>query len=125
MADRLHTTGAAVARRRRFTRSAVTNNPLSRGSGHTASGRRIRDLYQAYASGIGADDVAGQAAALAMAELRVAPENCRSVVLANAVDATLIAACARLEGAADRAERKLGKLVVVPRHVPLRERFGT
>jgi hypothetical protein len=96
-----------------------------RANGNTRTGKRIRDLYQAYASGIGADDVAGQAAALATAELRVAAEACRATVLANAVDATLIAACVRLEGAADRAERKLGKLVVAPAHVPLRDRGGS
>jgi hypothetical protein len=104
-------------------RAKLTNRPLARANGNTASGRRIRDLYRALMVAMGnPTDTLAQANALAAAELRAASEAARSRLLAGDGDADQVV---RLEGAADRAERRLGikqRRQEQP-HVPLRERL--
>jgi len=116
MPDHPSTTAVPAARQivARPYQSRTTTRPMVvRANGRTAQGRRIRDLFRAFIARIDPGDVPGCAAALSAAELRVAAEVCRAALLAKAVDAAMIDACVRIEGAADRAERKLSRFAVV------------
>jgi hypothetical protein len=103
MTDR---TGTALPR----WRSATTTDPLAaRTNGHTAQGKRIRDLYRALTQRIGdPTDVLAQADVLRAAELRVAAEELRAKVLHG--EPCEPDALVRLENLANRAERRLSKL---------------
>lgn len=89
-------------------RARVTNNPMSRGNGRTAQGRRVRDLYTALMGRIGnPGDTIIQADVIRAAELRTAAEGLRLKLLAgNSVDPDQLV---RLENLASRAERRLIK----------------
>jgi hypothetical protein len=89
-------------------RAKATNHPLyGRASRNTAQGRRIGDLYDALLRAMGnPTDAVAQANALAAAELKVAAEDARAKLLAGGdIDPDQVV---KLEGAAARAERKLG-----------------
>jgi hypothetical protein len=88
-------------------RAALTNDPLrGRADGRTPQGRRIRDLFRAFSSGMGSpSDPATQAAILAAAELVVAAERARAKVLDDGGDVEQLI---RLENLAARATRRLG-----------------
>ena len=89
-------------------RARATNDPLhGRASRNTAQGRRIGDLFDAYLRAMGNPvDALAQANALAAAELKVATEDARAKLLAGGnIDPDQVV---KLEGAAARAERKLG-----------------
>jgi hypothetical protein len=88
-------------------RAALTNDPLrKRVDGRTPRGRRIRDLFRAYSTAMGApSDPGTQAAILAAAELVVAAECARAKVLADGDDVEQLI---RLENLAARATRRLG-----------------
>jgi hypothetical protein len=88
-------------------RAALTNDPLrKRADGRTPQGRRIRDLFRAYSTAMGApSDPGTQAAILAAAELVVAAECARAKLLADGGDVEQLI---RLENLAARATRRLG-----------------
>jgi hypothetical protein len=99
---------AASAERPAALRARATNDPLhGRASRNTAQGRRIGDLFDAYLRAMGNPaDALAQANALAAAELKVATEDARAKLLAGGdIDPDQVV---KLEGAAARAERKLG-----------------
>jgi hypothetical protein len=86
-------------------RSRRTNRPLS-AAGNTSQGRRIRDLYRAYAGALGnPDDPGTQAQLLAAVELAVAAETARAALLAGRGDVDQVI---RLENLSARALRRLG-----------------
>jgi hypothetical protein len=89
-------------------RARVTNDPLSgRASRHSAQGRRIGDLFDAFIAAMGnTTDALAQANALAAAEMFVAAEGARAKLLAGGD--VEIEQVVKLQGAAARAERKLG-----------------
>jgi hypothetical protein len=98
----------AGAKRPAATRSKTTNRPLhGRGNRHTAQGRRVADLFDAYLAAMGnpSDDLS-KANALAAAELKTAAEAARAGLLAGTI--TDPDQVIRLEGASDRAVRRLG-----------------
>jgi hypothetical protein len=86
-------------------RSRTSNNPLSRNSAATATGRRINDLLRSYLRAMSDHSASAQADALRAAELMVAAEEARTKLLAGDGDATI---AVRLENLAARAVRKLG-----------------
>ncbi|MGA2254420.1 MAG: hypothetical protein ABSG53_07150 [Thermoguttaceae bacterium] len=98
-------------------RSAVTNDVLgSRANGHTARGRRIRDLYRdlLIRLGDGPHDAITQADALEVAELTVACEDIRTELAGGEAGdvkarANLVNAVTRLQSTKDRARRGLLK----------------
>jgi hypothetical protein len=99
---------AANGERPAALRARATNDPLhGRASRNTARGRRIGDLFDAYLREMGNPaDTPAQANALAAAELKVAAENARAKLLNGGdIDPDQVV---KLEGAAARAERKLG-----------------
>lgn len=98
--------------RPRNVRSAATNDPRrSAGvSGRTAEGRRIRDLVESYVTSLGGHAGLSDtqlADVRRAAELKVLAERARAQALQQpgVVDLT---ALVKLEGAADRAVRRLG-----------------
>jgi hypothetical protein len=93
--------------------SAITNSPLSRWSGNTVTGRRIRDLYRSYMIARGnPTDTATQALVLAAAEQVVIAEIARRDHLAGKVD---LNAVVRAEGTAARALRRIGMNKITPK----------
>jgi hypothetical protein len=99
---------AASADRPAALRARATNDPLrGRASRNTAQGRRIGDLFDAYIRAMGnPTDALAQANALAAAELKVAAEDGRAKLLSGGdIDPDQVV---KLEGAAARADRKLG-----------------
>jgi hypothetical protein len=86
-------------------RSRITNNPLSRNSTATATGRRVNDLFLSYLRAMTDRSCTGQADALRAAELMVAAEEARARLLAGNGDADGVV---RIENLAARAVRKLG-----------------
>jgi hypothetical protein len=103
-------------------RARVTNDPLSRNSQSTATGRRVADLYRSYLRAMPDRSCIGQADALRAAELTVAAEEARARLLAGSGDPNAVV---RIENLAARAVRKLGLTPAAgARHVPLRERIA-
>ena len=88
-------------------RSARTNNPFAGGlSKNTAAGRRVADLLRGFLRAMGnPGDAVLQSNALRAAELMVAGEIARAKLLEGTGDADTVV---RLEGAADRALKRLG-----------------
>ena len=89
-------------------RARRTNDPLAGLDLNTARGRRIADLVRAYLQMLGNPaDIERQAAVIAAAELQVLAEEARTGALKEAGHADLDQVI-RLQGAADRAVRRLG-----------------
>ncbi len=89
-------------------RARRTNDPLADINTKTARGRRIADLVRAYLSALGNPiEIERQAAVIAAAELQVLAEEARALALKQIGHADLDQVI-RLQGAADRAVRKLG-----------------
>jgi hypothetical protein len=100
--------GVAIVEPPKRLRAKLTNDPMAaRASRNTARGRRIADLYRAYAIALGSpSDTVTLSNVLAAAELKAASELMRDKLLAGAaVDPVLLV---KIEGLANRAERKLG-----------------
>ncbi len=92
-------------------RAKTSNNPLSRINGNTRRGRRFSDLLRSYLRAMGNPIEANrQADAIAAAELKCAAEDLRARLLAGNAGVAEVEQIIRLENAADRAVRKLGKL---------------
>jgi hypothetical protein len=106
-------------------RSRLTSNPMAvRANGNTTKGRRLRDLFEAFAAKLDRGDVIGRAAALRAAELLAASESLRAQIvdfdlsrtdqakLAEQLtaQAKLVEQLIRLEGCADRASRRLASI---------------
>ncbi len=88
-------------------RARRTNDPLSGIDLNTARGRRIADLVRAYLAALGnPTEIERQAAVIAAAELQVLAEEARASALKEAGHADLDQVI-RLQGAADRAVRRL------------------
>jgi hypothetical protein len=99
-------TRRCTAPNRQLNRVAATNDPLVRADGRTPQGRWIRDLYRAWHVAMGQpNDPAAQAGILAAAELLVAAESARTLLLAGTGDVDQVV---RLENLSGRAVRKLG-----------------
>jgi hypothetical protein len=85
-----------------------------RAKGNTARGKRLRDLFAAYAAKIDPGDVVGQAAALRCAELVAAGEDLRRQLMEGCDSQDQAAKVAeqltRLENLTDRAERRLARI---------------
>jgi hypothetical protein len=89
-------------------RARRTNDPLAGIRTNTARGRRIADLVRAYLLALGnPTEIERQAEVIAAAELQVLAEEARSLALKQVGHADLDQVI-RLQGAADRAVRKLG-----------------
>jgi hypothetical protein len=89
-------------------RAARTNDPLARLERYTARGRRIADLVRAYLAALGHPaEIERQAAVIAAAELQVLAEEARTAALRQGLAADLDQVV-RVQGAADRALRRLG-----------------
>jgi hypothetical protein len=89
-------------------RARRTNDPLANLEMNTARGRRTADLVRAYLAALGnPTDIARQAAVIAAAELQVLAEEARSAALKQGTMADLDQVV-RVQGAADRALRRLG-----------------
>src|ERR1700733_1666666 len=86
-------------------RSKTTNDPMSRVSQSTATGRRVADLFRSYLRAMTDRSCIAQADVLRAAELVVAAEDARAKLLAGNGDAVAVV---RLENLAGRAIRKLG-----------------
>jgi hypothetical protein len=87
-------------------RARRTNDPWAGIDRNTAAGRRIADLLRAFLRQMGnPTDAVSTADALRAAELVVASEQARAKLLAGEGDADMVV---RLEGASDRAIRRLG-----------------
>jgi hypothetical protein len=106
-------------------RARRTNDPLAGLDLNTARGRRCGDFVRAYLQMLGNPaDIERQAAVIAAAELQVLAEEARTTALRDAGHADLDQVI-RLQGAADRAVRRLGiKPAAKPAFVPLRERWA-
>ena len=89
-------------------RARRTNDPLAAISTNTARGRRVADLVRAYLRALGnPTNIEQQAAVIAAAELQVLAEEARATALKDAGRADLDQVI-RVQGAADRAVRRLG-----------------
>jgi hypothetical protein len=89
-------------------RAKRTNDPFAGIRTNTARGRRIADLVGAYLAALGnPTEIARQAEVIAAAELQVLAEEARALALQQVGHADLDQII-RLQGAADRAVRKLG-----------------
>jgi hypothetical protein len=89
-------------------RARRTNDPLTNLDMNTARGRRTADLVRAYLGALGhPTDIERQAAVIAAAELQVLAEEARSAALKQGAAADLDRVV-RVQGAADRATRRLG-----------------
>jgi hypothetical protein len=98
-------TGDALPKRQRAKR---TNDPFAGLDMNTARGRRTADLVWAYLTALGnPDSIERQAAAIAAAELQVLAEEARAAALKEGATADLDRVV-RMQGAADRALRRLG-----------------
>ena len=101
--------GAAISKRQRARRS---NDPLAPPDGVsrlTARGRRIADLVGAYLMACGDPaDIARQSEVIAAAELQVLAEEARAAALAAPEKPELLNGAVRVQGAAERALRRLG-----------------
>lgn len=87
-------------------RAARTNRPLAHLDMTTARGRRIADLARALSKALAEPtEVERQAAIVTAAELTVLAEQARADALNGAGDLEMVV---RLQGAADRALRRLG-----------------
>jgi hypothetical protein len=88
-------------------RARRTNDPLATIETNTARGRRVADLVRAYLKALGNPvDIERQAAVIAAAELQVLAEEARSAALkSGSPDLDQVV---RVQGAADRAVRRLG-----------------
>jgi hypothetical protein len=97
-------------------RARRTNDPLASLDTNTARGRRVADLVRAYLRALGNPvDIELQAAVIAAAELQVLAEEARASALKQAGSCDLDRVV-RVQGAADRAVRRLGiKHSVKPR----------
>jgi hypothetical protein len=115
-------TGDALPKRQRARR---TNDPLAGLDMNTARGRRTADLVRAYLAALGnPDNIERQAAAIAAAELQVLAEEARASALREGASADLDRV-ARMQGAADRALRRLGiKAAGVPKPPTLAEHLA-
>ncbi|GAA0024113.1 hypothetical protein BDS110ZK23_20570 [Bradyrhizobium diazoefficiens] len=92
--------------------SEITNSPLSRWNGNTATGRRARDLFRAYLSTLGNPaDTPTLALVLAAAEQTVIAENARRDHLEGKL---VLSEVVRAEGMAARALRRVGLNKPVP-----------
>jgi len=99
---------SATAARAPRLRARRTNNPLAGFDLNTAGGRRVADLTRAYLSALGnPTDIERQAAVIQAAELQVLAEEARTAALKDTGSADLDQ-LVRLQGAADRAVRRLG-----------------
>ena len=109
-------TRAATVEPPKRLRAKLTNNPMAaRASRNTARGRRIADLYRAYVMALGNPvDTVTLSNVLAAAELKAASELMRDKLLAGAPDVDHVL-LVKIEGLANRAERKLG---IAPRVEP-------
>jgi hypothetical protein len=89
-------------------RARRTNNPLADIDTNTARGRRTADLVRAYLAILGNPaEIERQAAIIAAAELQTLAEEARTAALRDAGHADLDRVV-RMQGAADRAVRRLG-----------------
>jgi hypothetical protein len=88
-------------------RARRTNDPLATIETNTARGRRIADLVRAYLKALGnPTDIERQAAVIAADELQVLAEEARAAALkSGSPDLDQVE---RVQGAADRAVRRLG-----------------
>jgi hypothetical protein len=88
-------------------RARRTNDPLATIETNTARGRRIADLVRAYLKALGnPTDIERQAAVIAAGELQVLAEEARAAALkSGSPDLDQVV---RVQGAADRAVRRLG-----------------
>ncbi len=100
-------------------RARWTNDALAGVDRTTARGRRIADLIRCYLSALpnAAGDVGRQAEIIAAAELQVIAEETRAAALREPEKADLNE-IVRMQGAADRALRRLGIKPSVGSHVP-------
>jgi hypothetical protein len=107
----------------------LTNNPMAvRANGNSVRGRRLRDLFAAYAAKVGPDDVVGRAAALRAAELTATAEDIRQSIRAIDVSSAgaellkqlrdLADQLVRIENLADRAERRLRQVAATTTRGP-------
>jgi hypothetical protein len=111
-------------------RARRTNDPLAGIDTNTAAGRRTADLVRAYLAALGNPvEVERQAAVIAAAELMVLAEHLRAAALRDAGHADLDQVI-RVQGAADRAIRRLGIKAPAERDAGndlaayLRDRYG-
>ncbi len=89
-------------------RAKRSNNPLSSYDLTSRRGRRIADLYRAYSESLGNPSGTGrQTEIVTAAELQVLAEEARAVALQSPGVADLDG-IVRVQGAADRALRRLG-----------------
>jgi hypothetical protein len=111
--------GDALSKRQRARR---TNDPFAGLDMNTARGRRTADLVRAYLVALGnPEDIERQAAAIAAAELQVLAEEARAAALKDGASADLDGVV-RVQGAADRALRRLGiKAAAAPAPPSLRD----
>jgi len=105
-------------------RARRTNDPFSEFDTNTSRGRRLADLTRAYLQALGnPPEIERQAEAIAAAELQVLAEEARALALKQVGHADLDQVI-RLQGAADRAVRKLGlNRRREPESLSLRERL--
>jgi hypothetical protein len=110
--------GAELPSRQRARR---TNDPLANLDMNTARGRRVADLVRAYLHALGnPSDVDRQAAIIAAAEMQVLAEEARASALKQpgTIDLDQVV---KIQGAADRAVRRLGIKPTAPKPDALRE----
>jgi hypothetical protein len=89
-------------------RAKRTNNALAGVNMNTARGRRVADLVRSYLKALGnPDDVGRQAEIITAAELQVLAEEGRAAALQSPKTGDLDC-IVRIQGAADRALRRLG-----------------
>jgi hypothetical protein len=92
----------------------LTNDPMAiRANCNTVRGRRLRDLFAAFAVKLDPKDVIGHAAALRAAELTTLAEDIRESICAadlKSLNPDLLKQLGLIENLVDRAERRLGLL---------------
>jgi len=99
-------------------RARRTNDPCAGLGRNTATGRRIADLVRSYLRALGnPTDIGRQAEVIAAAEMQVLAEEARAAALREPEKADLDA-IVRIQGAADRALRRLGIKPSTGSHVP-------
>jgi hypothetical protein len=99
-------------------RARRTNDPLAGIDTNTARGRRTADLVRAYLASLGNPaEIERQAAAIAAAELQVLAEEARATALKEGASADLDRVV-RMQGAADRALKRLGIKAPAPATSP-------
>jgi hypothetical protein len=104
---------ATIAARPSTTRSQITSRPLRlRGlDGRSGSGRRRRDLIEAFADALGGPKALSEVQMIDVrraAELVAVAEEARAAALKQGGAAVDLHELVKLEGAADRAVRRLG-----------------